>query len=334
MGLDADDARIAAQILVQSDMRGVLSHGTVMLPLYVAHFQGGGADPRAKPEVVQDGPAWAILDAKGGLGHLAAYKAVHIAMEKARGCGVGMVGTRRANHLGPVGAYALMCAEQDMVGLTTCNTNVVMAATGSCERSIGNNPLAFAAPAGQEPPIVLDFACSAAAGSKVAMAAQDGTPIPEEWTIDAQGNPTTDPLDYLERMGALLPFAGHKGYGLAMMVEVLAGVLTGASLTTDVNHWVDQTDQVADEGYAFIAIDIGSLMPLESFRNRMDMLIQRIRGSRKANGVDRIYVPGEMEHEREQAAKANGISLKPWHLESLQTMAADLGLQQEFDALV
>ena len=220
-----------------------------------------------------------------------------------------------------------------MVGLISCNTNNVMAVTGSCEKSIGNNPFAFAAPAGNEPPIVLDMACSAAAGNKVAMAAQNGESIPAEWTIDAEGLATTDPLDYLQRGGALLPVGGHKGYGLAIMVEVMAGVLTGASLTGDIKSWITDTDQVADSGYSFIALNVETFMPLREYQERIDGLIRRIRSARKAKGVERIYLPGEIEHEHEVKTRAEGISLKDWHIEGLKNVALELGLEDQFAAL-
>jgi len=333
VGFSAADAREIAEILVRSDMRGVVSHGTRLIPKLLLHIQGGGVDPRAKPEIVEEGPAWSMIDAHGAMGHLAAHRGAHVAMETARQSGIGMAGVRQGNHLGPLGAYALMCAEAGMVGLISCNTNNVMAVTGSCEKSIGNNPFAFAAPTGNEPPIVLDMACSAAAGNKVAMAAQNGTSIPPEWTIDAEGRATTDPLDYLQRGGALLPVGGHKGYGLAIMVEVLAGVLTGASLTGDIKSWVTETDQVSDEGYSFIALDVKSFMPLSEYQERIDGLIRRIRSSRKAKGVDRIYLPGEIEHEHELKTRAEGISLQDWHVESLKKVAVELGLVSQFASL-
>ncbi len=333
IGFAEEDARLAAEIIVQCEMRGITSHATRLIPALVRHVQGGGGDPQAKPEIVDEGPAWSMIDAQGALGHLAAYQGVQIAMEKARKCGVGLAGVRRGNHLGALGAYALMFARAGMIGLITNNTNPVMAVTGSCEKSSGNNPFAFGAPAGNEPPIVLDMACSTAAGSKVEIAGKKGEDIPTGWIMDSVGAATTDPLDYLERSGALLPMSGHKGYGLAVMVEVLAGVLTGASLTSDIKDWAKQADQVSDQGYNFIAVDVESFMPRNVYDQRIDGLIKRIRSSRKIQGVDRIYLPGEIEHENEQQAHSQGMSLQDWHLESLKQLAISLGLEQQFAAL-
>ena len=333
IGFAEDDALLVAEIIVQCEMRGVSSHATRLIPALVRHVQGGGVNPQAKPKVFDEGPAWCMIDAQGALGHLAAHQGVQIAMDKARKCGVGMAGIRQGNHLGALGAYALMCARAGMVGLITNNTNPVMAVTGSCEKSSGNNPFAFGAPAGSEPPIVLDMACSAAAGSKVIMAGQNGEDIPQGWAIDSVGTATTDPLDYLERSGALLPMSGHKGYGLAVMVEVLAGVLTGASLTSDIKDWTEQTDQVSDQGYSFIALDVEAFMPRSVYEQRIEGLIKRTRSHRKIEGVDRIYLPGEMEHENEQQARSEGMSLPDWHVESLKQVALDLDLEEQFALL-
>ena len=333
VGFAEDDAQIVAEIIVECEMRGIASHATRLIPALVRHVHGGGVDPQAKLEVLDEGSAWSMIDAHGALGHLAAYHAVHVAMKKARTSGVGLAGVRRGNHLGALGAYALMCARAGMICLITNNTNPVMAVSGSSEKSMGNNPFAFGAPAGNEPPIVLDMACSAAAGSKVVIASRNGAIIPVGWSINSAGDDTTDPLDYLERDGALLPMSGHKGYGLAVMVEVLAGVLTGASLTSDIKAWDKQTDQVADQGFNFIVLNVESFMPRSLYEQRIDGLITRVRSLQKKPGVDRIYLPGEIEHEHQQQARQEGITFQDWHLESLKEVALELGLDEQYDSM-
>ncbi|NPV54313.1 MAG: Ldh family oxidoreductase [Firmicutes bacterium] len=327
-GLGSEDARIASKVLVAADMRGVSSHGTVALRTYVKQIRGGGMNPKANIEIVREGPAWAIVDGNAGMGVVTAYKATKIAIEKAKKCGIGIVGVRNGMHFGAAAYYAMMMAEEDMIGLAMSNVDINMTVTGAAGRVIGNNPFAYAAPAGEEKPIVLDIAMSVAAGGKINVAREEGKSIPEGWLVDAAGNPTTDPWEFL-RGGALVPFAGHKGYGLALMVEILAGVMTGAAVTKDIGCWVRDFEHPCNEGFTFIAIDVGALMPIHDYKARMDALIRQIRNSPKAEGVERIYLPGEMEHEREEKAKVHGIVLGEATLSSLKGLAMDLGLEDE-----
>jgi LDH2 family malate/lactate/ureidoglycolate dehydrogenase len=333
-GVTSADARICAQVLVQTDMRGIYSHGTRVLPYLVQHVRGGGVDPKARLEVIREGPAFAVVDGRHGLGHVVAYHSTLMAIERARRCGVGMVGVRRGNHFGAAGIYALKCAMNDMIGLAMCNTKPLIAVTGSSERSIGTNPFAFAAPAGEEMPIVLDIAMSVAAAGKLAILARDGRRAPTGWLVDCLGMESTDPLDFLQRNGALLPTGGHKGFGLAVFVEVLSAVLNGACFTSDVNDWVNQPDRGADEGFSFIAIDIKLFISLNEFKDRIDTLMRRIRGSRKAANVERIYLPGEIEHQTETAARIHGIPLTPGHIHGLVQLAKQMDLENQVEKLL
>jgi LDH2 family malate/lactate/ureidoglycolate dehydrogenase len=196
-----------------------------------------------------------------------------------------------------------------------------VAVPGSKTAVLGTNPLAYAVPAGKERTVFLDIATSVVAAGKVYTAQAVGEKIPEGWLLDAEGLPTTDPSGY-PRVGALLPMAGHKGYGIALMIEILAGVLNGGAFGKDVVSWVKGGEPV-NQSFSFIAIDVGVFMPVDEFRRRMDHLIQEIRGAPKARGTERIYLPGEKEWEKRERAQKEGLSLPPDVLASLQGLAED-----------
>lgn len=324
-GMGEEDARVTADVLVTTDTWGVHTHGTKLLINYIARIRAGGMDPQAVPHVISEGPSWAIVDAKQAMAMVASCQAMGIAVVKARGTGIGYVGVRNSTHFGAAGFYANMAAAKDMLGLAMSNADPNMTAPGAKSRIIGNNPLAYAAPAGSEKPIMLDIAMSAAAASKIHTAHSLGQKIPGTWLADKDGLPTTDPSVY-EFSGALFPFAGHKGYGLAVMVEVLAAVLAGAGVTTDVKSWGRYPGDSTGTGHAFMAINIAAMMPVELFKRRMDVMIRRIRESPKAKGSDRIYLPGEMEWERREKALKHGICLPEDVVANLRRLGEEMGI--------
>lgn len=219
-----------------------------------------------------------------------------------------------------------MAAQQHLIGLSMCNVDPVMSVPGARGRVIGNNPIAFAVPAGQEKPVFLDIALSTVAGTKIYAAQVEGKPIPEGWMVDDNGLPTTDPTGFPTR-GAQMPMAAHKGYGLAVLVEILTAVLTGAAITKQIKSWVLDIPEPTNEGHAFIAVDVAAMMPLQIFQERMDGLVREIREAPIADGANRIYLPGEMEWERRETALAQGMVMPPYVLESLRGLATDVGLE-------
>ena len=327
-GLPDRDARLTADVLVRTDMRGIFTHGTVSLRRYVQLMRDGGIDVGAVPEITIDGPAWARIDAHRAVGMVASHYGMTVAMEKAAACGVGMTTVRRSNHFGAASAYTVMAlenADRPMIGVAMSNTDVVMNIPGGRGAAIGNNPFSYAVPARSQPPIVLDIAMSTVAGGKVASYQARGEPLPEGWLTDAEGLPTTDP-GVFTFTGALTPFSAHKGYGLALLVESLAGVLAGAGVTTDVLSWSRVSDDACDEGHTFMAIDVGAMMPLDDFFDRVDELVRRMREAPKAAGVDRTYVPGEMEYDCEAVSRREGVPLTRMAVENLAGLADDTGL--------
>lgn len=334
VGVKKTEAQIAAEIMTRADMRGVSSHGTASLKIFIDRIQNGGINPKADIEVVSEGPSWALVDGHSGMGQLTAYKATKMAIEKAKNSGIAMIGVRNGMHFGAAAYYTMMIAERDMIGISMSNVNINMSITGSAGRVIGNNPFSYATPAGKEKPVVFDVAMSVTAGSKINNAAKEGKNVSLGLIIDKNGNPTKNPRDYLDGGGALLPFADHKGYGFALMVEILAAVITGNALTKDIAGWDKNIKDLSPEGFNFIAINIDSFMPIEDYKTRMDTLIRQVKNSPRAKGIKRIYLPGEIEHEKEEHSIANGIVLSKTTLKSLKSLAEDFKIEDKFSSLI
>lgn len=330
-GFKLGDASIAAEILVSADMRGINSHGTIALSTYLKQVKNGGVNPRAELEIISQGQSKVIVDGNAQMGVLSAYKATMLTIEKAKNSGgIAIVGVRNGMHFGAASYYSRMIAKEDMIGIAMSNAAITTAVTGASGRVIGNNPFSYAAPAGKEKPAVFDIGMSVAAGGKINLAKDEGKRIPKGWLIDKNGNDTTDPWDF-SREGALLIFGGHKGYGFALLVEILAGVMTGAAITKDIGYWYRDLDKPCNVGHTFIALNIGLFISIKDYKTRMDSLIRQIRNSPKAKGVKRIYLPGEIEHEREEWSKTNGIILSKSMFKSLRGLAEDFGLEDEFN---
>jgi ureidoglycolate dehydrogenase (NAD+) len=324
-GMRAEEARLTAQVMVTTDTWGVFTHGSKQLRLLLHNFRQGRLDPRAVPMLVGGGPGWALFDGHYAMPMVTSCLAMETAIAKAKDTGIAYTGVFHSSHFGAAGYYAQMAAQQGLIGLAMCNVDPGVTVPGARGKVLGTNPLAFAIPAGEEKPVFLDIATSAVAASKLFAAKFHGQPIPGNWLVDDDGLPTTDPSHYPEQ-GALLPMAGHKGYGLALLVEVLTAVLTGAAVTWEVKSWVMDTPEPTNEGHAFIAIDANALRPGGQFGMRMDALIREIRSAPKAKGAERIYLPGEMEWERREQAMVEGIPLPDDVVASLTEMARDAGL--------
>lgn len=328
VGVNEVDAHLTADVLVTTDTLGTFTHGTRQLRGLIKNVRDGRLNPAATETLVSEGPAWAMLDAHYAMPPAVACRAMQRAMAKARACGVGYVGVKHTSHFGAAGYYARLAATEDMLGLAMCNVDPVMTVTGAASKIIGTNPIAWAAPAGEERMVFLDIATSRVAATKVFAAKALGKSVPDTWLIDANGLPTTDPSRFPEE-GALLPLADYKGYGLAVLVEVLGGALTGAALLSGVVSWASNAREKVNQGHAFIAFDIGAMMPLAEFKNRMDSMVRELHAAPKAAGVERVYVPGEMEWERREKALVAGIPLPPDVAAGLRGLGEDLGLAPE-----
>lgn len=304
-GMSKENAGTAAEVLVSTDMFGVLSHGTKNLYQYIQKMKAGGLDAKAEPTVERDGPAWAIVNGNAAIGMVTACRAMELAIEKAKTCGIGYVGVKNSCHFGAAGYYANLAAGEGMVGLSMSNADPNMAVPNSCDVAIGNNPFSFAAPTKDGKSVFLDIALSNVAALKVVMAKEKGISVPDTWLIDSKGRTTTDPSGF-PRDSHLQPMAAHKGYGLAVMVEILASVITGAGIMREVSSWNLELASRNHAGHAFIAFDIGSMISKEVFEARMEQMIQELKHAPLAKDAKKILLPGEMEWEKYETAKKRG----------------------------
>ena len=326
-GLCSEDAKIITDVLLETEMRGVFTHGFMRLERYVNCIKKGGIKTDGNFEVLFDSPSWASIDGCDNLGIVISYKAMKLAMSKAKATGVGIVNVKGSHHFGAAGYYTSMCADNDMVGMSMSNGDVLIAATGSAERTIGNNPFSYAFPADKYGKVVYDIAMSYTSDRKIVQMDKEGKKLPDGWIIDKEGNPTNDPSEY-EKGGTLLPFGGYKGYGMAMMVETLAATLSGAAMTTNVHAWNENPEEGGNVGHFFMAIDISKLGGAEGYKKRVDDMIDEIKASKKAPGVTKIYYPGEIEMGKLESCLSEGfVEIADETMESVERVEKSFGLK-------
>ena len=311
------DARTAAEALVAADVRGVHTHGLLLLARYCKQLRLGGVVARPDYRIVRETTATALVDGGAGLAQVTAVKAMRLALDKAAEHGVGMVAVRNSHHFGAAAHYATLALDRGMIGFASTNAGVTMTAPGAAGRLIGNNPFAFAVPAG-EPPFVLDMAMSQSSGGRVRRMVDTGESMPLGWVVDEHGNDTTDPADY-GAGGALLPIGGHKGFGLALMIEVLSAVLAGAATTTDVRIDTLEPDVPAGMGHLLLAIDIAAFRSLAAFGDDMRHLLGKV-----ASPVTRARAPGNASGTRAALARQDGVPLPGDVVSAITRLAADL----------
>lgn len=328
-GVTAHDADTTAEVLVTTDTWGTHTHGTKQLRNLLKNFREGRMDIEARAELCGEGPGWARFDGHHSLPMPSSVLAMQTAVKKAENTGIAISTVNNSGHYGAAGYYAWLATRQDMIGLSFTNVDPGVAAPGSRGSVLGTNPLAYAVPTGREHPIMLDIATSVVAASKIYALRSLGKPLPEGWITDGDGLPTTDPGQY-PLAGALLPMAGHKGYGIGLMVEVLTGVLAGGAFGSDVLSWVFGDAKPVNQSHTFIAINVGVFEPVAEFKDRTDALIRQIKNAPKAKGADRIWLPGEKEWEYREQALANGMSLPADVRASLQGLAEDVGITAAF----
>ncbi len=324
-GVPRVHAETVAQSLIHADLRGIESHGLARMPIYVQRIERGLIEPKKEPMVVSEQGAAMLLDGQNQLGAVVGKKALTLVMEEARKNGTALVGVRASNHFGACSYYAEQAIAEGMILLVLSNAPQTMAPLGGIRPFFGSNPLAVGIPAGEEPPFLLDMATSVAARGKIALAAKKGESIPVGWALDAEGQPTTNPDKALE--GTILPFGGAKGYGIAMFIDILCGVLTGAGFGDSVYSLYDNWEHPQNVGHFFLAIDIGRYQPVETFRHRMDAYLRQIKAVPKAQGVDHIFIPGEIEYRTMQERKSTGIPLPTPIIRDLTEMGSTYGVE-------
>jgi LDH2 family malate/lactate/ureidoglycolate dehydrogenase len=325
LGVLADAADAAATVLVEADLAGVDSHGCHLLPMYVRRLEADQIKRDAPITVERDEGATLWLDAHLGLGQLAGLRAAAEASSRAGEHGVAAVAVREATHLGALGSYTRRIAEAGCIGLCFQNGPTIVPPYGGITPLFSTNPISYAVPTESEPTIVYDIATTAVAGNKLLLAKKRGdASIPEGWANDAKGRPTTD--TDAASVWNLQWFGAHKGYGLGLLVEIMAGLLAGSSFgrTEHTESAVHGRERVA-KGFTIIAIDPGAFLGEPEFRRRTDELIADVRSSEKAEGIDRVWLPGEMEYYRRIDREREGIPLPTSIVEELDALADAYG---------
>jgi LDH2 family malate/lactate/ureidoglycolate dehydrogenase len=317
------DAQITAEILTAASLRGVDTHGVGNVTGYVQAIENGVYTIPQSVEIVSESATTALIDGGNGLGFVAAHRAMELSIAKARQHGVGMATVRNGHHIGMVGYYPLMAVVQDMIGMAVTNASRSMRPLHGARPRLGTNPIAFGAPAGKERPFLLDMATTTVASGKLSLARRLGVPIPPGWAVDAQGVPLTEPPaqrseDWAQTpLGNTLEQGGHKGYGLAVMVDILAGVLSGGGFSAQL---------AGGENMSWtMAVDIAAFRPVAEFKAMMDAMIQELHATPPEPGVERVLVAGDPELDIEAERRAQGIPLHTSQYEAIIATARRVG---------
>jgi LDH2 family malate/lactate/ureidoglycolate dehydrogenase len=323
LGVPPGDAETVAGLMVDADLFGYDTHGVFRLRQYVDRLRGGGIKPTARVAVVTETAATALVDGDNGLGHLALRRARELAMQKAGEAGIGWVGVRNGNHAGPAALYVRPQTERGMIGLCAAvgSANHVPPFGGS-DLLLGTNPIAIAVPAGASEPFVLDMATTVAAVGKIKTLAQRGEAMPEGWMVGRDGRPLTDPARREE--GFLLPIGGAKGYGLAVAIGLLAGVLNGAAFGRAVVDFTKDTTSPTNTGQFVAAIAVEAFGELSAFRRSVDAVFAELRASEPLPGYDPVRIPGERRGATYRERHTAGLPLHPSLLAELAKIADEL----------
>jgi LDH2 family malate/lactate/ureidoglycolate dehydrogenase len=338
IGCSEEHARLSADVLLRSDMRGIDSHGVARLSGYVRLWEKGRINPTPNIRIVHETPTTATVDGDAGLGLVVAPFAMQVAIDKAMQYGSGWVSVRNSNHFGIAGYHALMAVEKDMIGFAMTNASPLVAPTFSNERMLGTNPMCYAFPAGKYPPLIVDMATSAAANGKLEIAQRSGKPVPEGWLQDGEGNYTTDP-HALKTGGSLLPLGSdrehgsHKGFGLSATVDILSAVLSGANYGPWVPPFVAFLDPPTDPvgqgiGHFLGAMRVDGFRPIQDFKDNLDNWISRFKAAETIDPNQKVIIPGEPELEAELDRKVNGIPLVDAVVKDLNELAVRFGVEK------
>jgi L-2-hydroxycarboxylate dehydrogenase (NAD+) len=331
LGVPPQDAEIAANVLVMADLRGVDTHGVIRFnprSWYVKWLRDGEMTAAPSIQIVSDVASSALLDGDRGIGMVIGHRAMELAIEKARISGVGVVGVRNSRHFGMSAYYAMRALPHDMIGIAMTNASRQVVPTFGRDAKFGTNPICFAAPAQDELPFVIDMATTTAAAGKLELAARRGASIPLGWALDDKAEPTSDPR-IAQKARRLLPLGGtreggsHKGYGLAILVEILCGVLTGTVTALNKNQ--------DPRGHFFAALRVDAYRPVAEFKNDMDRLVRELKSTRPLEDQERVYVAGELEFETARNRAAKGIPLLGSVVEGLRDVGEQLGITYDLE---
>jgi LDH2 family malate/lactate/ureidoglycolate dehydrogenase len=308
VGLSLEDASIITDSLLFANLRGIDSHGIIRFPFYLKRLVEGGTKKKPQIKNIREKRGSILVDGDNGMGQVIGSYSARLAIEKAKEAGISFIGVKGSSHYGAASYYTVQIAKANMIGFSITNSTNVMVAWGGAKAVIGNNPLSIAVPYQKSKPLVLDISMSKIAGGKVRLAAKNKQKIPKGWIVDHYGKDTENPED-LPNGGALLPLGEHKGYGLAFMIEVLSGVLTGAGMLRQIPFWVKDPQTPLNIGHCFAALDIESFITLNSFKKRLSWIVHEMKSSSLAEGSQKIYIPGEKEWEIEEKRRREGIPI-------------------------
>lgn len=319
-GLPSEDQDVVAESLTQADLRGISSHGLLRLPLYLERLHQGVVKARPKMVVIKEKKATALLDGDHALGQVSGHYAMLLAIKKARDCGVAAVSVKNGHHFGAGAYFVEMASRQDMIGIAMTNTPPLMAPWGGKKAMVGNNPFAVSIPTEGPHPLILDMAFSQVAQGKISVAQACGQEIPGDWATDCEGIPTTNPDEALK--GLLLPAGGYKGYGQAIMVDMLTGVLSGSLFGPFVISMMEEPRLPQSSGQLYMAIDISAFRELTDFKKDVARYVEVIKGCPKASLTHELFVPGEQSWQRYEKALTEGIKVPEAIFQELKQAAA------------
>ena len=318
-----NDARLLADSLVTADLSGTHSHGVLRVPEYLKKLTEDGVNPRGKPSVVSDRGSVIVVDGGNSMGQIGSTFAMSAAIERAKTTGMAAAAVRGSNHNGALNYYTEMAIEHGMIGWATTNALPTMAPVGGAERILGIDPLAVSVPAGNEHPISYDAAFSGTAHGKIRVYAQKGLQLEDDWALDSEGNPTTDPLAAID--GLLRPIGGHKGASLAMIMGIFSSMLSGAAYGTELGD-MENGPIAGIDGQFFMAFNVSFFVDYDEFTERVDRAIQQVHETKKAPGVERVWMPGEREYETRIVNAEQGIPLGDETLGDLIATAKSAGV--------
>ncbi|SHG69199.1 Malate/lactate/ureidoglycolate dehydrogenase, LDH2 family [Fodinibius roseus] len=324
-GVTPSDACLFADALIEADLQGTSTHGVSRLKIYIDRIRKGLIDPAAKLEVERQRGATLVVNAGNGLGQVQAVKTLKTLMPVARKYGVAACTIHNSQHCGALSYYCNQAAKNHMILFATTNSEPSMAPKGASEAYFGTNPLASSFPTGKGYPIKIDLATSLVARGNIIAAQKEGESIPRNWALSEEGEPTTDAAEALA--GTMLPMAGHKGYALAMMVEIFSGVLSGAAIGPSVGSMYDDMDRQQDVGHFFCLLDISSFMDIGEFKQRIDTMIEEIKACQKRPNANEIRIPGERSHQTAKQNSKQGIIIEEATQQELQRLCHELDIE-------
>lgn len=332
VGVTPEDAEIAADVLVTADLRGVESHGVARLHHYLAHLKQRQVHARSHLEIVRELPTTLSIDAGNGLGLVAAYRAMELAIQRAAQYGSAAVAVRNSNHFGIAGYYAMMALPHNMIGIAMCNTSPNVVPFGGSRPMLGTNPIGWAFPCGEEPALVVDMATSGISFGKLEVAYRTGAAIPLGWALGEDGLATTNAAEAVKvrrliPLGGLVEGTGYKGYAIATVVEALCHALSGAAMSLNIMAVHGRGTQPTNTGHYFAAYRVDGFRDVDEFKRDMDQLVRTLRSCPPQPGVERVLMPGEKEHHTSVQRNRDGILLHAEVVTLLRLIATDLQLE-------